>query len=528
MRSLGQRILSGLVAGLVASLVYALAMANQDQLRLIGVLLGPVSLRLEMVLQLLLGVAIGSVFGLFFGRLVATPGSGLMWGVTYGLLWWIAAPLTFCSFLLVSYPGWTIERARLAFPLLLGYLAAYGAVLGLAYSLLQSMLAGGLQFRLVRRVAMDYLRDMFIGGVAGFAGGLAFGAWMERVGIFPLIAGLVRSDSPDVGRLVHFIISVIIGATYGALFRHDIRGIGSSIAWGVAYGFIWWVLGPLTIMPWWLGQGVQWSLEAGQAAFPSLVGHLIYGILLGLVYSVVDRSWRLLFTESDPLKREPEGPGTRSLRALGMGILASVAGGLAFTVVMVETGVLPVVASLIGRSSPTAGFLVHMVISAIIGGTYGILFRREAYTYGAGLAWGLVYGLVWWFLGPLTLMPILLGGEVQWSLASAVEAYPSLIGHLAYGATTALAYQLLVRRYDPILRGSIRRVRSNLQRPPGTPAPALWVAVLTLGVMLPLIFTQDASVTKPSPNPRAVRPAKLCSADQLKSNPSAFPTSLQA
>jgi hypothetical protein len=218
---------------------------------------------------------------------------------------------------------------------------------------------------------------------------------MERVGVFPLIAGLVHSDSPDVGRFLHFIISVIIGASYGALFRHDIRGTGSSIVWGIAYGFIWWILGPLTIMPWWLGQGVQWSLEASRATFPSLVGHLIYGILLALMYSMVDRLWRLLFTESDPLTREPEGPGTRSLRALGMGILASVAGGLAFTVVMVKTGALPVVARLIGHSSPTAGFLLHMVISAIIGATYGILFRRDAYSYGAGMAWGLVYGLVW-------------------------------------------------------------------------------------------------------------------------------------
>lgn len=190
-----------------------------------------------------------------------------------------------------------------------------------------------------------------------------------------------------------------------------------------------------------------------------------------------------------------------------MGVLGSVAGGLAFTVVMVQTDALPVVASLIGRSSPTAGFLLHMVISAIIGATYGILFRREAYTYGAGMAWGLVYGLVWWFLGPLTLMPILLGAEVQWSLASAIGNYPSLIGHLAYGGTTALAYQLLVRRYDPTLRGSVRRVHADLQRSPGTPAPALWVVALTLGIVLPLLFAREASVAQRSSNPCAVRSA---------------------
>lgn len=470
---LRSRILPGVLAGLLGALVYALALEKEESFTLAH--------------HLLLGAALGLGFGLFLGKQAARAGSGLMWGVVYGLLWWIAGPLTLLPFLQGDQPEWTVEAARSAFPLLFGYLVGYGAVLGLAYPFL-SALAGDRKPTQARRLTLDFFSALVVGGMAGFVGGLAFGAWMERVGFFPLVAGLLRSTSPDVGRTLHFIISVVIGASYGVLFRHDIRGAGSSIAWGIAYGLIWWVLGPLTIMPWWLGHGIQWSLAAGQGAFPSLVGHLIYGILLGVTYSMVERLWRIMFIESDPLQREPEGPGTRSLRALGMGILASFVGGLAFTVVMVKTGALPVVANLIGRSSPTTGFVVHMVISAIIGATYGLLFRREAYTYGAGLAWGLVYGLVWWFLGPLTLMPILLGAEVQWSLASALGAYPSLIGHLAYGSTTALVYQLLVMRYDPIQQKGPRGNRTHLRRTPGTPAPALWVVLLVMGIMLPLIF----------------------------------------
>ncbi|MBI2087746.1 MAG: hypothetical protein HYT78_03270 [Deltaproteobacteria bacterium] len=473
--TLRHRMVSGLLAGLLGGWVYGSFGSPHPWF-------GPAH-------HLFLNAGIGIGFGLFLGKLVTTAGSGLLWGEAYALIWWIVGPLTFFPFLLGNPPGWTVEAARSAFPMLLGYLVGYGTVLGLVYSYLSALFAGSWRARVLRQLTADFLFAVAIGGVAGLVGGLAFGAWMERVGIFPLIAGLVRSESADVGRTLHFIISVVIGASYGVLFRGDIQGIGSSIAWGLAYGFTWWVLGPLTIMPLWLGLGVQWSLAAGQAAFPSLVGHLIYGTLLGLVYSAVDRLWRVLFVESDPLKREPEGPGTRSLRAVGMGILASLAGGLAFTVVMVKTDALPVVASLIGRSSPTTGFVVHMVISAIIGATYGLLFRREAYTYGAGLAWGLVYGLVWWFLGPLTLMPILLGAEVQWSLASALGAYPSLIGHLAYGSATALAYQLLVMRYDPALRKGSRSVRTHLRRTSGTPAAALWVVVLMLGLMLPLLLT---------------------------------------
>jgi hypothetical protein len=154
---------------------------------------------------------------------------------------------------------------------------------------------------------------------------------------------------------------------------------------------------------------------------------------------------------------------------------------------------LPQVAGLVGGASPKTGFAVHMTISAIVGATYGLLFRREADGPGSALAWGLVYGLAWWILGPLTLLPALLGAGLQWSLGAALAAYPSLIGHLAYGGVTALAYQFLARRHDPTMRPAPRRgVKRAPARPParpaGTPAPALWALVLVAGVLLPLIL----------------------------------------
>ncbi|MFQ5858215.1 MAG: hypothetical protein ACE5LU_21640, partial [Anaerolineae bacterium] len=286
--TLQHSVIAGLLAGLLGGLVYA-ALSGLRVLPLVGNLARISVPGIELVLHLLISAAIGIGFGVFFRKLATTSGSGLMWGMAYGLLWWVAGQLTLVPLLLGGRPVWTIETTRAAFPHLLGHLVGYGAVLGLAYVILSVTLSGGWQREHVRRVALAFVMAIFIGGLAGLVGGLAFGAWMARVGFFPLVAGLMRSNSASVGRMLHFIISVIIGASYGALFRRDIRGIGSSIAWGVAYGLIWWILGPLTIMPWWLGQGVQWSLAAGQAAFPSLVGHVIYGILLGVVYSMVDR-----------------------------------------------------------------------------------------------------------------------------------------------------------------------------------------------------------------------------------------------
>ncbi|MBI1878866.1 MAG: hypothetical protein HYR94_11720, partial [Chloroflexi bacterium] len=286
------------------------------------------------------------------------------------------------------------------------YLFCFGVPLGLALGIRSSLRPQpGL-------ATFNWPRALVVGGLAGIVGGWAFGKWMEQVGFFPLIAGLVNSDSQMVGVTLHYIFAIVIGASFGLLFQRDVRGYGSSLSWGLAYGLFWWFLGPLTIMPIWQGNSVDWSYERGSALFGSLVGHAIYGLLVGLVYAAIDRLWINFLVETDPIHREVEGPGTRTLQSLGWGALASLAGGLLFSMIMVSVGFLPKVAALVGGASPVLGFGVHMIISALIGMSFGILFQYEAPNLGSGVAWGLVYGLAWWFIGPLTLMPILLGASL--------------------------------------------------------------------------------------------------------------------
>ncbi|WP_407284935.1 hypothetical protein [Streptomyces sp. BP-8] len=91
------------------------------------------------------------------------------------------------------------------------------------------------------------------------------------------------------------------------------------------------------------------------------------------------------------------------------------------------------------------GFAVHLLIAAIIGSIFGVLVARQREL----LLWGLAYGVLWWFLGPLTLLPILLGEPVAWDVATAQDLIPSLLGHLAYGASTAAVLACWCARRSP-------------------------------------------------------------------------------
>lgn len=93
------------------------------------------------------------------------------------------------------------------------------------------------------------LRALGWGAVAGVVGGALFTWVMVEIGFPGTVARLVGSRSPVTGLVVHFGISVLIGASYGLLFRRQSDDLGSALGWGVAYGFFWWVLGGITLLP---------------------------------------------------------------------------------------------------------------------------------------------------------------------------------------------------------------------------------------------------------------------------------------
>jgi hypothetical protein len=333
-------------------------------------------------------------------------------------------------------------------------------------------------------------RAIVAGGLAGTIAGLAFSGWEYAGGYLPLLGGLPELQSQATAAILHFLVALLIGSIFGVLFQRDVRGYGSSMGWGLGFGIFLWFFGPLTVFPVVSGQPLDWSREQGTALFGSLVGYIIYGLILGTVYAFLDRLWVRLFIQSDPLNREPEGLGFHFLRSVEWGGLAGLVGGLVSIPVMEATGILPRIGGLDTSFGGIRGPIIHLLVSSGIGMSYGFLFRDEAPSISLGVPWGFLFGLIWWYVGPLTLLPLILTGVYDWRASAAVALFPSLIGHLIYGGTTGFTFLWLERRYQRwlLLDPRIAAREQRRLRPVGTPAPALWFFALGLGVLLPILL----------------------------------------
>lgn len=127
-----------------------------------------------------------------------------------------------------------------------------------------------------------------LGGVlGGIGGGIVFGILMHTMEMLEMVASLVGQESAAAGWGVHLVISVVIGVGFALICGALRPGSGAAIVYGLVYGAVWWVLGPLVLMPAMLGMGAFPPIE--QPQLMSLVGHLVYGLVLAGVYVAVSR-----------------------------------------------------------------------------------------------------------------------------------------------------------------------------------------------------------------------------------------------
>jgi len=144
-----------------------------------------------------------------------------------------------------------------------------------------------------------------------------------------------------------------------------------------------------------------------------------------------------------------------ALVGAGAGIVGGIVFGMMMSMMSAPTpdgGSMPMmgmVGKIVGSPTMVAGWLYHLFNSAVIGAIFGWLLGGRVTSYGSGVVWGALYGVGWWVLGGLILMPVALGMPpfAQFSMPGMLMvAMGSLIGHLIYGVITGAAFKAIADR----------------------------------------------------------------------------------
>ena len=85
--------------------------------------------------------------------------------------------------------------------------------------------------------------------------------------------------------VLYFISMGIAGALYGRLFSRAANDRRAGWLFGISYGFLIWMLGPVTAL-----QAIRHQpVAVGEAALGLLGAHLIFGVALGLLFPFIHK-----------------------------------------------------------------------------------------------------------------------------------------------------------------------------------------------------------------------------------------------
>jgi uncharacterized membrane protein YagU involved in acid resistance len=136
------------------------------------------------------------------------------------------------------------------------------------------------------------------GVAAGLVGSAAFGLVMTFVipaplleVVIPSMYGLAPPAAPVIGWIVHLSHGAVIGVGFAALVgaRPALAAtVENAVGLGAAYGLLVWAVLAVIVMPIWLSAvGSPANPPLPNVSVLSAVGHLLYGVVLGVVYAAI-------------------------------------------------------------------------------------------------------------------------------------------------------------------------------------------------------------------------------------------------
>lgn len=141
--------------------------------------------------------------------------------------------------------------------------------------------------------------DWWAGLVGGLAGALSFAGVLlvaSPATIAEEIPALVLVPGPNllVGVAIHLAVGALLGVVFALLvglagLRHE--PAQQQVATGLIYGLATWAVLTAVVAPYWLGAvGYLDTPEIPRIAVESLIGHAVYGAILGSVHYALEEA----------------------------------------------------------------------------------------------------------------------------------------------------------------------------------------------------------------------------------------------
>lgn len=134
---------------------------------------------------------------------------------------------------------------------------------------------------------MCTVRCIIHGIIAGIIAGIVFAFFLLMGGMTETVGAMIGMPTKFGGLLVHAGMSIAAGIGFALVLGWLIHSWLGAVIWGLLFGIGMWFAGPMTLLPY-LSAGVpifsKWNMVDVHANMPSLVGHLVFGFVLGIVY----------------------------------------------------------------------------------------------------------------------------------------------------------------------------------------------------------------------------------------------------
>lgn len=134
------------------------------------------------------------------------------------------------------------------------------------------------------------------GVVGGIAGAIAFGAMMamQMPEVLEMaIPAMYGLEGGFVGWILHVSHGAVLGVVFATLLTatgQSHRGIVRTTVLGLGYGIVVWAALAVIVMPIWLSAvGFPMAPPLPNVDVGSLMGHAVYGVVLGVAYAFLER-----------------------------------------------------------------------------------------------------------------------------------------------------------------------------------------------------------------------------------------------